>query len=179
MSWEEVESNSREIMKRLIAVPEYVRSGCIMLYWSCHNEVRTHELVRSALKEGKKVVLPRCDTKHRQIYPYRIRDVAGDLEPGAFGILEPKDEAGGLVDLSEIEMCIVPGIAFDPEGNRVGRGLGYYDRFLRGLDEKAKTIGLAYGFQIVNKIYPTDRDASMDKVVTQKGTLVTCPSVIK
>jgi len=179
LTWDEVESNSREIIERLIALPEYLRSRCIMLYWSCHNEVRTHELVRSALKEGKKVVLPRCDTKQRQIYPCRIRDVARDLEPGAFGILEPKDEAGGLVNLSEIEVCVMPGVAFDPEGNRVGRGLGYYDRFLGGLDEKATKIGLAYAFQIVNKICPTDRDASMDKIVTQKGTLAACPSVIK
>ncbi len=156
----------------MIALPEYIRAGSVMLYWSCHNEVQTHELVRSALAEGKKVILPRCDTARREIYPYRVRDVASDLEVGPFGILQPKEDAGGVVDLSETEVCIVPGIAFDPEGNRVGRGLGYYDRFLRKLDKKTEKIGLAYAFQVVNRIYPTGGDTSVCKIVTENETLV-------
>ncbi len=168
----EVESNSREVMKQLVTLPEYGRCRCIMLYWSCHNEVHTHDLVQAALKEGKKVVLPRCDTEREEIYPYQVNDVSRDLEIGPFGILQPKEDAGGVVALSEIEICVVPGIAFDREGNRVGRGLGYYDRFLRRLGKKATKIGVAYAFQIVNKIYPTGGDASLDKIVTERETLV-------
>ncbi|NQT82282.1 5-formyltetrahydrofolate cyclo-ligase [bacterium] len=172
MTTDEVESKSRETIERFVDLPEYGQSSCIMLYWSCHNEVHTHDLVRSAIEKGKRVLLPRCDTQRRQIYPHRVTDLSRDLEVGPFGILQPRENAPELFDLEEIEVCVVPGIAFDRQGNRVGRGLGYYDRFLRRLDEKIKRIGVGYAFQIVDKIYPTDGDASLDKIVTEKKTLV-------
>jgi 5-formyltetrahydrofolate cyclo-ligase len=143
-----------------------------MLYWSCHNEVRTHEVVLRTLKDGKTVALPRCDTEEGQIYPHEVNDVSQDLLVGPFGICQPCQESREIVDLSEIDLCVVPGIAFDGEGNRVGRGLGYYDRFLSKLCETTKKIGVGYAFQIVDKIYPTDGDARVDKIVTEEETLV-------
>ena len=143
-----------------------------MLYWSCHNEVKTHDLVRKALEEGKKVLLPRCDTQGREIYPGEVKDLSKDLEVGPYGIHQPCETDRHVVDLSEIDLCVVPGIAFDREGNRVGRGLGYYDRFLRRLAARTKKIGVGYAFQIVSKIYPTDGDSSVEKIVTEQDTLV-------
>lgn len=160
-------------------LPEYARTRCILLYWSCHNEVHTHDLVRVALQERRKVLLPRCDTDRREITPHQVTDLSRDLEVGPFGILQPRADSTEVPDLYEIEMCVVPGIAFDPEGHRVGRGLGYYDRFLRKLSANAKRIGVAHAFQIVSKIYPTDGDVRLEKVVTEKGTLVARCSVIK
>jgi len=159
-------------VRRLIHLPEYARCRCIMLYWSCHNEVQTQDLVRKALDDGKKVALPRCDVERGEIYPYEVRDISRDLEIGPFGIAQPKEDAGRLVDLCEIDICVVPGIAFDREGNRVGRGLGFYDRFLHRLSDTTERIGVGYAFQIVNKIYPTDVDASVRKIVTENETLV-------
>lgn len=172
MSGEEVEVRSRPIIEQLARLPEYAASQCVMLYWSCHNEVHTHDLVRQALKDGKKVVLPRCETENGEIRPYEVKDLSRDLSVGCFGILEPGQRARELTDLSEIDVCVVPGIAFDCNGNRIGRGLGYYDRFLRKLDAKTQKIGVGYAFQIVNRIYPTDNDTSIDKVVTEDKTLV-------
>lgn len=156
----------------MIRLSDYVRSRCIMLYWSCDNEVGTHDLVRTALRDGKKVLLPRCNTKQGEIRACEVKDLSSDLKVGAFGIWEPYEGIQELCDFSEIDFCVVPGIAFDPKGNRVGRGLGYYDRFLSNLCERTKTIGVGYAFQIVDKIYPTDGDARVDKVVTEKETLV-------
>ena len=172
MTVEEVESRSGQIIARLTCLPEYGRSRCIMFYWSCHNEVHTHELVRRSLKHGKKVLLPKCNTQQGQIFPCEVNDVSRDLEVGPYGICQPCETARRVVDLSEIELCIVPGIAFDQEGNRVGRGLGYYDRFLRKLDHTTQKIGVGYAFQIVNKIDSTDGDTSVDMVVTEQETLV-------
>lgn len=160
-------------------LPEYAPTRCIMLYWSCHNEVHTHDLVRIALQERKRVLLPRCDTDCQEITPHQVTDLSRDLEIGPFGIFQPKADTPEVPDLYEIELCVVPGIAFDPEGHRVGRGLGYYDRFLRKLSANAKRIGVAHAFQIVNKIYPTDGDVRLDKVVTETETLVARCSVIK
>ncbi len=179
MTEKETELKSQRVAARLCRLPEYGRSRCIMLYWSCHNEVQTHELVQRALREGKRVALPRCNVERGEIYPYEVKDISCDLETGPFGIAQPKEDAGGLVELSEIEICVVPGIAFDREGNRVGRGLGFYDRFLHRLDKNTERIGVAYAFQIVDKIYPTDEDASVNKVVTENETLVASRSVIK
>ncbi len=173
MTSREVRTRSRRIVGRLTHLPEYARSRCIMLYWSCHNEVHTHNLVRQALKDGKRVAFPRCDTRRKEIHPFEVRNLSGDLEVGAFGILQPREDSGGLVDLSQIDLCVVPGIAFDREGNRVGRGLGYYDRFLRKLGEKTRKIGVGFAFQILDKIYPTDGDTSLDMIVTEDETLVT------
>jgi 5-formyltetrahydrofolate cyclo-ligase len=159
-------------MNRLTRLLEYTSSRCIMLYWSCHNEVRTHELALKALKDGRRVVLPRCDVEEAQIYPYEVKDVPQDLVVGPFGICEPSRESREITDLSGIDLCIVPGIAFDGEGNRVGRGLGYYDRFLSKLCETTEKIGVGYAFQIVDKICPTDGDAHVDKIVTEEETLV-------
>jgi 5-formyltetrahydrofolate cyclo-ligase len=159
-------------LTRLVSLPEYASSRCIMLYWSCHNEVRTHELVLKALRDGKRVALPRCDAETGQIYPYEVDDVPRDLVVGPFGICQPSEKLPEIVDFSEIDLCIVPGIAFDGEGNRVGRGLGYYDRFLSKLDETTRKIGMGYAFQIVDKIYPTDGDAHVDKIVTEKQTVI-------
>jgi 5-formyltetrahydrofolate cyclo-ligase len=143
-----------------------------MLYWSAHNEVETHDLVRQALKDGKKVFLPSCDTRQEQIYPCPVKEVPGDLTQGAFGICEPCETENRLQDLSELDLCIVPGIAFDRRGNRIGRGFGYYDRFLRKLSDKTVKIGVAYAFQIVDNIYPTDGDTRVDMVVTEDDLLV-------
>ena len=172
-------SKSKEIVKRLIELPEYARSRCVMLYWSCDNEVHTHDLVREALKEGKKVLLPRCDAETREISAHEVKNLSRDVEKGPFGIDQPGADTPEQTDLSEIEACVVPGIAFDGEGNRIGRGFGYYDRFLQKLNERTQKIGLGYGFQIVNKIYPTERDARLDKVVTETEFLVAHPSVMK
>ena len=172
MSGEEVEVRSRPIIEQLARLPEYAASQCVMLYWSCHNEVNTHDLVRQALEDGKKVVLPKCEMENGEILPYEVKDLARDLEMGCFGIQEPGERTRELTDLSEIDVCVVPGIAFDGNGNRIGRGLGYYDRFLRRLEARTETIGVGYAFQIVNRIYPTDNDTSIDKVVTEDKTLV-------
>jgi 5-formyltetrahydrofolate cyclo-ligase len=143
-----------------------------MLYWSAHNEVETHELVCQALKDAKKVFLPTCDTKQGQIHPCSVSRVPGDLRAGSFGICEPSDNGRRLQDLSELDLCIVPGIAFDPRGNRIGPGFGYYDRFLRKLSGITLKIGVAYAFQIVDNIYPTDGDTRVDMVVTEDDLLV-------
>ncbi len=143
-----------------------------MLYWSTHNEVETHDLVRQALKDGKKVFLPSCNTEQGQIFPCPVGEVPDDLRQGAFGICEPCERKNRLQDLSELDLCIVPGIAFDRRGNRIGRGCGYYDRFLGKLSDKTMKIGVAYAFQIVDNIYPTDGDTHVDMVVTEDDLLV-------
>ncbi len=124
-----------------------------------------------ALKDGKRVALPSCEIETTQILPHEVKDVPRDLVVGPYGICQPSRESPEIVDLSEIDLCIVPGIAFDTEGNRIGRGLGYYDRFLSKLSEKTWKIGVGYAFQIVDKICPTDGDAHMNKVVTEQETL--------
>ncbi len=172
MSPEQVHATSRQVIRRLMDLPEYAEASCLMLYWSCHNEVHTHDLVRAALGGEKTVLLPRCHVQRRQIIPHRVRDLSRDLVVGAYGILEPNADTPGISDLREVQMCVVPGIAFDPAGHRVGRGLGYYDRFLQRLSPEAMRIGVAHAFQIVSKICPTDGDVRMDIVVTEKETLV-------
>ena len=101
-----------------MGTPEYAQATFIMLYWSCHNEVHTHDLVRIALQEGKKVCLPRCDVERRQITTHQVTDLCADLEVGPYGILQPRAYTSEIAELDEMGVCVIPGIAFDREGNR-------------------------------------------------------------
>ena len=125
-------------------------------------EVRTEEAVKAALGAGKNVSMPVSDLENRRIIPVRLNSLSS-LKPGAYGILEP---AGGKeLDEKELELVLVPGLAFDAEGNRIGYGLGFYDRFLRKAG--AKKIALAYEMQIVDRVVTTENDVPVDMIVTE------------
>ena len=129
------------IQARVLALREYAQSNILFTYVSKDIEVDTVGIIEAALLNHKKVAVPRCVPGTREMEFYYIRSMA-DLEPGAFGVLEPRPDPRNLVDKNEKGLCIVPGLAFDPQGYRLGYGKGYYDRFLSGF--RGKTVGICY-----------------------------------
>jgi 5-formyltetrahydrofolate cyclo-ligase len=106
-----------------------------------------------------------------------IRDFPGELSQGSFGILEPKAEFIRPVSPEELEIVVVPGVAFDYEGTRIGYGGGFYDRFLKEVKD-ATIIGLAYECQILPKLPRKDHDVRVDKIITPKCIIETStPSI--
>ncbi len=163
----EAESKSAAIMKNLVKMTEYKKAKAVMFYAAKGNEVRTREIIEAALKEGKTVLLPITNMERKEIEAAVIENYGSDLKEGAFGVMEPKQKRA--FDEAQISAIIVPGVAFDIEGHRLGYGLGFYDKLLRRLD--AARIGLAYDFQVIDKLPRESHDEKMDMIVTESRAI--------
>jgi 5-formyltetrahydrofolate cyclo-ligase len=160
------QEESLNIQEELLSSEEFNSSKTVMTYVSLPNEVDTMLFIEKALERGKKVVVPRIDITDETITAVELTSI-NELAKGPFGVYEPKNKPARKVDLKEIDLIVVPGIAFDKENMRLGRGRGYYDRFLSDPDlSSATTIGLAYKCQKVN-ILPSDpHDRPVMRVIT-------------
>lgn len=139
-------------------------------YMPISDEVDIVPLIRWWQQRGLPVALPRTLTQEKRLEFRRVSRLETDLQPGAFGILEPKASCP-LVSPEEIDLIVVPGLAFDECCNRLGRGLGYYDRALKNLPQRTLKIALAFERQIVQRIPVKPNDVPMDAVITEKRTI--------
>jgi len=172
LSPDEVIGRSSKIRYRFIELTEEQGFNVVMIYISVRNEVDTYELGRELLRMGKMVCAPVVDRAQRRILPYTVNRIPDDLVDGEYSIPEPSREKGQRVDPSLIDVVVVPGVGFDPRGYRIGYGGGYYDRFLP-LCSKALFVGLAYEFQIVDKVPNEDWDIRMDVIITEERVIRT------
>jgi len=161
-------TKSHRIKERLFISPEFIKAKTIMFYVSTKDEVKTESMIKYALELGKKVVVPISDLKKKTLHLSEIKDFDNELEPGAFNILEPKKDFLRPVSPEQVDLVIVPGVAFDENGDRIGYGMGFYDRFLSSLKRCIPVIGLAYDFQIVDEIPVDDKDVTVNIVVTEE-----------
>lgn len=167
LSREEVRRRSRMIVRRVLTRPEYRRARILFCYLDADNEVETGEIIRTALEEKRLVAVPLVEEKAGSLRAVLIRDPDRDLTPGFRGIREPVDRESTGLDPREIDLAIVPGTAFDRFGNRLGRGGGYYDRFLPRLRRTACRLGVAFECQMVEVIVPQPHDQAMDMIITE------------
>lgn len=161
-------SRSRLVTGRLIEEPGYLDSGVVHCYVSAKwNEVETRPLLEECLRSGRTLVVPVVDHAEKRLKHVRITSL-DELRKTRFGLWEPAiADTTHYHDLASIDLVVVPGVAFDRSGNRIGLGGGYYDRFLAGIS--AATVGLAYQFQIVSHIVPGDYDVPVDVIVTDEA----------
>ena len=160
-------TKSYSIKQKIFTSPEFIRAKTILFYVSTKDEVKTKNMIKEALNLDKRVVVPISDVKNRKLILSELKDL-DELEPGAFNILEPRKEFFRLVPPEDIDLVIVPGVAFDERGNRIGYGMGFYDRFLSSLKKHVPVVGLAYDFQVVDDISVDDKDVTVDKVVSEE-----------
>jgi 5-formyltetrahydrofolate cyclo-ligase len=164
---EEIENKSHQIFLNLLKSEEYINFPNIMFYVATRSEVQTKEMIKTSIKMGKNIFVPVILTECINLVPSKLTDFDRELEKGKKGIFEPKQEYRRLFPPEDIDLIILPGIAFDIRGNRIGRGCGYYDNFLRKICPSAKIIALAFEIQIVKKI-PTDtNDIPVHKIITE------------
>lgn len=150
------------ICTKVIERPEWKKASTVCLYFSRPDEVDTKPLLAAALTAEKTVVFPRISGC--ELVLHRITSIT-DFVRGKYQIFEPRASTPE-VDPKTIDLFIVPGVAFDREGYRLGHGKGYYDRLLAGID--APKIGLAYSFQIVAQLPRSSYDVPMTLVVSEK-----------
>lgn len=152
------------IFNKLIESQEYINATNIFIYVSFQGEVDTYEIIKHAFKNHKRVYVPKVISKKFGMKAVEIKDLK-DLKVGVCGIYEP-DSFDNAVGENIIELVIVPGVAFDLSGGRVGYGGGFYDRFLKKLNPNATKIALAYDFQLINEIVIEEHDIKVDRIIT-------------
>ena len=189
-----IETDKKMLRKRILAVrdalpPERIRelsdricelalqlqairdSAVLMAFLSFGSEVSTDAIIQWAWRQGKGIYVPLCRPGERRIDPYRIESF-GDVEPGHFGIREPKPHRQTPQAIGDIDAILVPAVAFDRRGYRVGYGGGYYDRFLPELDPRAVRVGLAFSCQLVDAVPAGTHDIPVDFIVTEEAVIV-------
>lgn len=170
LSPEDVEKNSEAVFKFITSSFLWKSAQRIMCYLAMGGEIHTKPIITKAWEEKKEVIIPVC-SDNAIIIPSLLRSF-DDLEPRTMGILEPKDEKIGEVNPQTIDLCLIPGIAFDHQGNRLGFGAGYYDRFLPLLKKSTPKVALAHQVQIRKEPLPNSpHDIPMDYICTELGLI--------
>lgn len=163
------EERSRAIARRLFALPVWTEAAAVHAYVGVEDEVRTRVVIREALAAGKRVACPKVSWRPRTLEVLEIGSLE-ELVESERGLLEPDPDRARRVERDEtFDLALVPGIAFDRAGNRIGYGAGFYDRFLARTE--AEKVALAFSLQIV-EVIPTERhDVPVDRIVTENETI--------
>ncbi len=167
----DIKEKSKQIKSKLFSLPEFKKAKTVMLFASFGTEVFTHDMIKEALKH-KQVAVP--VVKGDNLIASKIIDFNDLNKKSKFGILEPSKIKE--VDINEIDLVIVPGVAFDCAGYRIGYGKGYYDKFLN--DFEKEKVALAFELQIQKELPNEDHDVVVDKIVTEKR-IIRCDQLLK
>lgn len=169
----EKEVVSTKIVDRFMELPEYQSAKTVMFYVDVRDEVRTRQALPSALASGKRIVVPYCLDGELELFWLENME---ELELGMYRILEPKNElrtvASKHLQPTDIDLVMVPGVAFDRNGGRTGHGKGYYDKLLQHARLDAPLIALAFECQMFEKIPAESHDIYMDKIVTENEVYI-------
>ncbi|MED0937762.1 5-formyltetrahydrofolate cyclo-ligase [Bacillus mobilis] len=169
LSEERYTTLSEQIAFSLYAQKEWAEAKIIGITLSMENEVNTYPIIEKAWEEGKKVVVPKCNKETRTMSFRQISNF-DQLETVYMNLREPIPALTEEVGADDIDLQIVPGVAYTGRGERIGYGGGYYDRYL--VHYKGKTLSLAYSFQMVEHIPVEPFDKNVEKIITEKGTMV-------
>jgi len=160
---------SRSIVARVVELETYRRSEVVMAYASFGSEPRTDDFLRHILDEGKTLVLPRVDRAKGLLDLYEVKDPARELRPGAWGIHEPQPDLCRRANPDDLDFVLFPGVAFDPQGGRLGYAGGYYDRLLACNDaESPVLVAGAFEAQMVEQVPLEAHDVRVGTIVTEK-----------
>ena len=158
--------HSRIIKDKLFSSAEFRTARTILFYASFDGEVDTWEMMQQAQRLNKTIVLPAISKGQKQIIPSRVSNLNQELATGPYGIKQPREPLSPVA-LEDIELVVVPAVAFDKKGNRLGRGEGYYDRLLKQIPPQTPTLGLAFPFQILDELPQLAvHDCPVKKVIT-------------
>jgi 5-formyltetrahydrofolate cyclo-ligase len=159
---------SRQIVAKFMALPEYAAATTVMFYVDVRSEVRTRNDLASALTTGKRIVVPYCVDGELELF--HLEDM-NELQIGMYKILEPKAELRSVpakrVEVGELELIMVPGVAFDRRGGRMGHGNGYYDKLLEHAPLDTPLVALAFECQMFPEVPVAEHDIFMDKIITE------------
>lgn len=159
---------SASILERLFSFANFLEAKVVLFYVATKTEVATKEMIRKSLAHEKIVTVPWTDSKNRRLIPFKIEDFEQDLLPGYKGILEPDPSTSKEIPVDQIDLAIIPGIAFDSRGGRIGQGGGYYDRLIPTLNITTRKVALAFECQLVQQVPMEPSDKYVDIIITEE-----------
>lgn len=168
-SKEDNRKKSKEIKERLFELKEFREAETVLFYISYNGEVFTHDMILESFYK-KNIIVPVSNPGDCTLTLSHLKSWE-ELGVGSYGILEPRVEKIRKMKVEAIDLILVPGVAFDKKGNRLGHGKGYYDRLLEKTN--ATKIGLAFEFQIVDKIPTDENDKPVDIIITEERVIHT------
>ncbi len=175
LSSDYVKLSSSQITNKIVKMESFKKAKIVMCYLSFDNEVDTSSLIKACQKLDKKIVVPiiiKNDNGTTYMEGSEIMDFENDLAPGVMGIWEPKVEFQRIINPSLIDFIVVPGLAFDIHGNRLGYGGGYYDYFLKRTSPDCAKVAITFSKQIVDLIPIENHDIPLKNILTEKGFII-------
>jgi 5-formyltetrahydrofolate cyclo-ligase len=166
---------SQRIAAQLVALPQFVAAASVLLTLPFRSEWDATLVARAALAAGKRVIVPRVDAPARVLALHRVESLVDGIVPGYRGIPEPREDLP-LASAHDVALALVPGVAFDGEGRRLGYGGGYYDRLLPLLDAGVPRIAGAFDEQIVERVPAAAHDLTVDVIATPTRLIVARPA---
>jgi 5-formyltetrahydrofolate cyclo-ligase len=158
----------RAIENRLFEFANFLEAKIALLYINGDNEVQTNNIIKRAYSYNKIVVLPAFDPKTFDMELMKVDKIGQDLKPGPRGVLEPNTACCKIVPIDRIDIAIIPGIAFDEKGGRIGTGRGYYDRLIPKLAITTRKVALTLEEQIIPQVPMESHDKHVDIIITDK-----------
>jgi 5-formyltetrahydrofolate cyclo-ligase len=161
---------SQIICRALADLPEYASARTILFYVDVRSEVRTRDFLPAALAQGKQVAVPYCNNGGLELF--RLESLS-ELAEGSYQILEPnpalRSDPQKRLDIGQIDLVVVPGVAFDREGSRLGHGQGYYDKLLANARRQTARVALAFECQLFPTLPTAEHDVQMHVIVTERA----------
>ena len=167
LTFEEIERRSKDVQRNIFNLSIYRKAKIIMVYYPMRGEANLLGMIRKVLGK-KEVCFPIIDLESKNLVPYKVRDLKKDFIKGPYGVTQPDIKRTEKVSPKKLDLVFVPGLAFDSHKNRLGRGIGFYDRFIKLLNRHTKKIGVAFDFQIL-KTLPVHipQDEKVDIIVAE------------
>ncbi|GGE24170.1 5-formyltetrahydrofolate cyclo-ligase [Marinithermofilum abyssi] len=165
LSDERIAKESHAVCESIKMEGDYRKARVVFAYIPFRNELDIRPLLKDAWNQGKRIVVPKSDPRSRKMTLIEIFHLQ-ELEPGAYGILEPPEVPERIVGPKEVDLAVVPLVAFDLSGYRLGYGGGYYDHFFARAGDHLVRMGVAYSFQQAASVFPEKHDQPLHIVVT-------------
>ncbi len=162
---EERRRKSEAIWRKVSRLTAFRQAKTVCCYVSLPYEVQTWRMIQRMLSRGKRVVVPVTQPRTKRLTLSEVRDPDAELAPSAFGVWEPLPSVRRPVPVRDLDLVIVPGVAFDRRGHRLGHGHGYFDRFLGRLPKTTPTIGVAFRCQILNRLPTAPHDRAVQTLL--------------
>lgn len=167
LSVEELTAKTSRIEKRLFGFANFLEANITLLYMPQSNAVDTTRIIQRCFDFRKIVALPAFHIEKHSMRPYKVDDFKLDLVPGPRNIMEPDPDRCKIIPIERIDIAIIPGLALDEKGGRIGSGEGYYDRFIGKLPVTTRKVALALECQLVQQIPMESHDKFMDIIITE------------
>ena len=168
LSDEELSKKNKQVEDRLFEFANFLEAKIVLLYVNNKLEVTSRNIIKKCFDFNKIVILPAFDIKKHKMKLLKVDDLDNDLTTGPRGILEPDINRCKIVPVDCIDLAIIPGVAFDEKGGRIGTGEGYYDRFIPKLSITTRKVAIALECQIIQQVPVESHDKHVDIIITEK-----------